>query len=375
VISILIAPDSFKHSLSSYGVCRAIQKGLLRFDPSIRTILQPMADGGEGSLEVIKNSTHSRVITLQVSDPLFRPIDAYYLLEGKNAYIEMAQASGLELLSVEERNCLLTTTYGFGELILDGIRRGATRIYLFVGGSATNDAGIGMATALGYKFLDGFLKPLKPIGESLNKIKHISSSELKFDRQKIEFTMACDVQNPLYGPDGAAFTYASQKGADARALQLLDDGLQSIAEIFLTELNKDTAFLPGGGAAGGMGAGAVALLNAQLSPGFRTIMEIIKLEQKMDDIDLIITGEGSLDQQTLKGKLVHGICELAKIRNIPVIAICGKNQLSKDQFTKLGLQKVVAIKSDDISIEKAINEAGIRLESLAYDTIKTYLSK
>ncbi|MEQ1588006.1 MAG: glycerate kinase, partial [Cyclobacteriaceae bacterium] len=238
-MTILIAPDKFKGSLSAKGVCEAVRTGLLKLDPSLSIITVPLADGGEGTSELLTINSRGSVINCSVSDPLFRKVNASYGIsgDGTTAFIEMASASGLHLLTKEERNPLNTTTYGTGELIKDAIERGVNKIILAIGGSATNDAGIGMAAALGMKFIDKNGNELQPIGSNLIHIHSIVDAHFLPKKNKIQFVVLCDVDNELYGPSGAAFVYGPQKGADAQTVQLLDQGLKHFASVVEKELD------------------------------------------------------------------------------------------------------------------------------------------
>lgn len=365
-MKILIAPDKFKGSLTAAAVCQAIMNGIHRFDPAIECILHPLADGGEGSLEMLRMVTASKTITRVVLDPLFRPVEASYLRDDQVAYIELAAASGLELLKPEERNCLYTTTYGTGELILDAIQNGATRLFLFVGGSATNEAGLGMAAALGYRFLDQNGVLLSPIGNNLGLVDRIDPTALKCDPGDLEITVACDVRNTLFGKEGAAYVYAPQKGADGNAVALLDHGLMNISRVIQKDLGMDVSRIEGGGAAGGIGAGGVAFLGASIRPGIDTIMQITGFEDKLQGVDLVITGEGKVDEQTVRGKVVKGVAEQCRQKNVPVGVICGRMELEEEKLKQLGVKIWGQVLTGGITPEQAVNEAGDRVADLAF---------
>jgi len=322
-MKILIAPDKFKGSLSANGVCEALKKGIEKTSSSTEIFVKPLADGGDGSLDVLQHYLDLKTITIRVNDPLMRPIEASYSMAENKAYIEMASASGLVLLQEEERDCMYTTSYGTGELIVDAIQKEATKIYLFIGGSATNDGGIGIASALGYRFLNAFGKELLPIGKNLALIKEIDQTQLRYDLSTISLQVICDVNNPFYGENGAAYVYAAQKGANAEDIVLLDRGLENLADCLVHQNYPAIAQVPGAGAAGGVGGGAIAFFGAKLVPGIQTFMELTKLEATLKDCDLIITGEGKIDRQTEQGKVVSGVCEIAQKYQKPVIAICG----------------------------------------------------
>jgi len=366
-MTILIAPDKFKGSLSAVGVCEAIQTGIHRFNPNIKTRIHPLADGGEGSLEILKQYTDSQTITTTVADPLMRSIEAQYLIAQQTAYIEMSAASGLILLAESERNCMNTTTFGTGEMILDAIRRGIRDIVLFIGGSATNDLGTGMASALGYRFLDTDKNSINPIGKNLTEIKIIDDKNSLLNLVDVSVRVLCDVTNPLYGTQGAAYTYARQKGANDTEIEHLDKGLRNIAEVLKTHNYPDIADLEGAGAAGGMGGGAVAFLEAKMVSGINFFIELTDLETKVQQADLVITGEGKLDDQTLKGKVVSGVAAMANRHNVPVVAVCGANTLQGDE---LGLKSIYSVMDISQSVEEAMRHAKEKVVDLGFQIIK-----
>lgn len=367
-MNILIAADSFKDALGALDVCKAIEKGLLAAKPTLKTSCFPLADGGEGTTEILRFHSNGKMVWTKVHDPLGRIIDTSFALSAdqKTAFIEMASASGLPLLKTEERNPLLTSTFGTGELILAAIQAGAEHIILGIGGSATNDAGIGMAAALGFQFLDKDGETLAPIGKNLNHIHQISSEQLNIDLSKVQFDVLCDVDNPLYGPKGAAFIYAEQKGANNAMIQQLDEGLQNIAQVFQDTFGTDFRQIPGAGAAGGLGAGCMAFLNAQLKPGIQTILQITHFEQYIQSTDLLITGEGKIDHQSLHGKLISGLTNLAKAHQVPVIALCGALLANPKEIHKLGLKAAFSIQSSPKSLEEALKNTAQDLEWTAF---------
>lgn len=354
-MTILIAPDKFKGSLSAKEVCEAVYDGLIKLDPSLSIISVPLADGGEGTSELLTINSKGSVINCSVSDPLFRKINATYGVsgDGTTAFIEMANASGLHLLTKEERNPLNTTTYGTGELIADAIASGVNKIVLAIGGSATNDAGIGMAAALGIKFMDKNGDELQPIGSNLIHIHSIDDTHFLIKQKKLEIVVLCDVDNELYGPNGAAFVYGPQKGADSAAVQLMDHGLKHFASIVEKELNVDIHF-PGAGAAGGLGAGAKVFLNASFTRGIDFILKALKVEEQIKLVDLVITGEGKMDDQTLSGKVVMGVAKLAQNYHKPVLAIVGKNELSDEKIRLMDLKKVIQLVDRETSSSEAM---------------------
>ncbi len=374
-MKILLAPDKFKGSLSASKLCEAIASGIKRFDNSIEIIKHPMADGGDGSLDILEQHLNLETVTLTVNDPLFRPVQASYKKTKDIAYIEMASASGLVLLKKEEQNCMKTSTYGTGELIQDAITKGVRTIYLFLGGSATSDAGIGMATALGYTFLDKNNISLSPTGENLSKINRIRPPKKTDHINNIKCIALCDVDNPLYGEHGAAHVFAAQKGANSIEIEHLDHGLKHFSNLVKQQLQKDISKTSGAGAAGGLGGGSIIFLNAKLQSGIETILNITKFEEVLTNTDLIITGEGKIDQQTLNGKVVYGIAQFAKKKNIPIYAVCGDSELSISEIKSLGIQKLRSVLSASSNKKEAFSNTKNIVEQLAFEMMQDKIIK
>jgi glycerate kinase len=371
-MKVVIAPDKFKGSLSAREVCLAIERGIHRFDKNVVTCLNPLADGGDGSLEVLQQYLDLKEITITVLDPLQRPIEASYQMSEKTAYIEMSAAAGLVLLKDNELNCMETTTIGMGQMIVDAVEKGAKEIYLFIGGSATNDGGIGMAKALGYRFLDENQNEVAPIGKNLSLIKSIDSAKLLFDWEEIKVKVVCDVTNPFYGKNGAAFIYAAQKGASPSDIIVLDKGLQHLSAVLEKEGYPAVAEMPGAGAAGGVGGGAMAFMNAELVSGIATFLTLTGLEEKLESTDFIITGEGKIDEQTAQGKVIGGLAKLATQYQIPLYAICGASDI--DNALDFGIVEIYTVISQSNSLEEAMTLAAEKIEILAYDWIKNLKS-
>ena len=371
-MNILVAPDKFKGSLTANEVCEAIAAGVKKIDRDFSVKLVPLADGGEGTLSVLQAGMALQKITLEVADPLFRPVKASYLAGDNKAYIEMAAASGLELLAPEERNCLYTTTYGTGQLIKDALLKNASEIYLFIGGSATNDAGTGMANALGYVFVNEAGEPVSPIGKNLVEIKDFYPQNPVPGMHRAVFYVVCDVQNRLSGPNGAAHVYAAQKGADSEAISLLDDGLMQFGQLIHKKSGRDISNKKGSGAAGGLGAGAMAFLDASMKSGIKTVMDIVGLESLVKETDLIISGEGKFDRQTLEGKVVAGVGSLAVKYQKPFGVICGikDDGIANTDLIKLGISKLLTLKKDDMSVGYAIENAHALLVERSEELIK-----
>jgi glycerate kinase len=370
-MKILIAPDKFKDSLSAMEVCNAIESGIKRFDEAIETIKHPLADGGEGTLTILQNYFKLEIVTVTVKDPLFKDISVCYMVSKDTAYIEMANASGLQLLDKKEKNCFNTTTYGTGQLILDAVNKNLKKIILFIGGSATNDAGIGMATALGYQFLDENNLEINPIGKELLLIKTINSDNLAFDINKLNVTVVCDVKNPLFGANGAAYVYGPQKGASEREIEILDLGLQNFSNQVTKFLYKEVAYISGAGAAGGLGGGAIAFLNAKIQSGIDFVMEQTGFDTLINsNVDLIITGEGSVDKQTLEGKVIKGISERAHLLNIPFSIIAGVIKDKDLLIENLNPKNIHSIMELGVPVEDAIQNAASYLNTIAFKLIK-----
>lgn len=370
---VIIAPDKFKGSLTAGKVCRLVTQGIKQFDKSTTVTQLPLADGGEGTLDILIAQLGLQTVRLTVNDPLFRPAEAYYGIAEDTAYVEMALASGLALLTEGERNPLLTTSYGTGELVRDAIRRGVKRVYLFVGGSATNDAGIGMAQALGYRFLDAQSNYLPPTGQSLESVDTIDADQL-IDCSQVEMRIVTDVDNPLHGADGAAQVYAPQKGADADVVRQLDRGLVSIADRMAKLTGRDVQDMAGAGAAGGIGAGALSLLSAQLLPGVTTVIDLCQARDAFAKADLIISGEGKLDEQTLRGKVVKGVSNLCP-PEVPLGVICGTLALNEAELRQLGVWRAYAVKQNDMTLAEALAQTEERVEGLAHQMMQDFTSK
>ena len=358
-MKILIATDKFKDSLNAKEVCKGLQRGILRTFPSAEIETLPLADGGEGTLETLQSVWGGEFIECEVHDPLSRKIRANYLWikEKQTAIIEMARASGIELLKQNERNCLITSTYGTGELIKDAIEKEAKEIILTIGGSATNDAGIGMATALGYEFLNNNDEALEPIGKNLRIISKINSKNIHFNLSKTKFIVATDVSNPFYGSEGAAFVFSPQKGADNQAVIDLDLGLQNINQLIKKDFNIDLQNVAGSGAGGGIGGGAVAFLKAEIKSAAQWILEINQVENKLKDVDLLITGEGKIDSQTWQGKLISQLVLQAEMAHTPVILVCGTLHDVENIIAQKGVLFASSILNEPLSLAKALENA------------------
>lgn len=356
---VVVAPDSFKGSISARDLCAAARRGIHAVDPAIEVIELPLADGGEGTVENMVYSTKGKTRLVQVNDPLGRPIRAAYGILGDDAtvIIEMAQASGLPLLKPDERNPLITSSFGTGELIVHALNEGYRKFIIGLGGSATNDGGVGMLKALGAAFYDqdGVLLPKG--GASLEKLSYMDLSGLDKRLQESTFTIASDVNNPLCGANGASAVFGPQKGATPEMVQRLDMALSRFADVAEKQLGFDVRHLPGSGAAGGMGAALFAFLHAEFKSGIELVMDAIHFEQNIQAADLIITGEGKLDDQTMAGKAIAGVCKKAKPYQIPTIAICGGMELTSEQMDEIGLLAGFSIVPKPCSLDEAMEQA------------------
>lgn len=358
-MKILICPDSFKESLSAIEVCDCIERGLKKANSKFKIEKIPLADGGEGTVKALVLATEGRSLKCRVKDPLGRKIWAKYgiLSDGKTAIIEMAAASGLALVPLKKRNPLLTTTYGTGEIIANALNRGCRRIIIGIGGSATVDGGCGMAQALGAKLLDG---KGRKIGFGGGEIEKVEKIDLKFMDKRIpgtEFIIASDVRNPLLGPRGAARVYGPQKGATPKIVEKLERGLSHLAKVIRKELSISVENLPGVGAAGGLGAGLYAFLGAKMESGVELVMRIARLEKRIRKADLVITGEGRLDRQTLYGKTVMGVIKMAKKYKVPVVCIAGSIMPEAKDLYRLGVKGMFSITTTPMSLQQAMEKS------------------
>ena len=365
-MKILIAPDKFKGTLSAAGVAAAIGRAARKKYPEAEIIEQPLADGGEGSLELLQQLLPLKKHRLDVTGPLRKPVQAEYLMGEGKAYIEMAQAAGLQHVPGPRRDPGKTTTIGVGMLIDDAIARGAKDIYLFLGGSATNDCGAGMAAALGYRFFGKKVEDFVPTGNSLEWVERIDQSEVLPTLKDIRFTAVCDVDNPLLGPSGATLTYAGQKGATEADLPDLERNMRLFADQINASLGQDVRTVPGGGAAGGLGAGCVAFLGAGLRPGIEVLMEAVGFDDLVRGADMVITGEGKIDGQTIHGKVVSGVARAARAAGVPkVIAFCGRQEVSSSDVKAMGLSNVHALLDlSSMTLSDAMYRTEASLESL-----------
>ena len=356
-MKIVLAPDSFKESMTAKEACETIEKGLRKVIDKLECIHVPMADGGEGTTQSLVDATGGKFYTVEVTGPLGERKEAIFGILGdeKTAILEMAEASGLEILPREKRDATITTTYGTGELIKAALDKGVETILIGIGGSATNDGGAGMVQALGGKLLDRVGNEIGFGGGELAKLEKIDIANLDKRLKDVKIIVACDVQNPLTGPTGASHVFGRQKGANEEQREQLDKNLKHYAEIIRRDLGKDVETIPGAGAAGGLGAGLMAFLSAELRKGIDIVIEYSKLEDKIQGADYVITGEGSIDGQTRFGKTPYGVAKVAKKYDIPVIALAGNVGKDIDVLYDYGFTAIFSILPRVETLEKAIN--------------------
>ncbi len=358
-MKIVIAPDSFKESVTALQAAEAMENGVLRVFPNADIEKVPMADGGEGTVQSLVDATSGQLLTECVVSPLGNEVEAVYgiLGDGSTGVIEMAAASGLMLVPLEDRNPLLTTTYGTGQLIKSALDLGCRKLIIGIGGSATSDGGSGMAEALGARLLTRDGETIPRGGGGLNKLSKIDLSELDSRIVKTETVVACDVNNPLTGINGAAFVYGPQKGATPDMVKILDDNLTHFDAILQRDTGKRISKIPGAGAAGGLGAGLLAFLDARLESGVDIVIESTRLETRLNGATFVITGEGEINFQTVFGKTPIGVAKLAKTRGIPVIAIAGSISEGANEVHLAGIDALIDIVPRPMTLHTAVANA------------------
>lgn len=373
-MKIIIAPDSFKDSLSAAGVAQAIVEGLAQVWPDAQMIQCPMADGGEGTVDAVLAACHGELRRQTVHGPLGAPVQARWgwLADSHTAIIEMAEASGLQLLPPDQRDACRTTTFGTGELIRAALETGARRIILAIGGSATNDGGAGAMQALGVQMFDADDQPLPPGGLALAQLARISLDSLDPRVAEVRFEIAADVNNPLCGPHGASAIFGPQKGASPQQVQQLDAALGHFADHCARVLPTDVRDEPGSGAAGGLGFAAKAFLGAQFRAGVEVVADLVGLDAAVRGADLVITGEGRFDAQTLRGKTPFGVARIARQHGVPVIVIAGTLGEGYEQMYSHGVDAAFALPSGPISLEQACSEAPRLLRERAADIARVW---
>ena len=352
---IVVASDSFKGSLTSLEVAAGAEQGIHEVFPECEVVKVNVADGGEGTMDALRSTLGGQWVTVAAADPLGRPRDVSYVVlsDGKTAVIEMSAASGLPLLEPQERNPMLTSTFGTGEMIVDALSRGCRRFLVGIGGSATNDAGMGMLEALGFRFIDEDGKVLPGRGESMSEVVDIDMSHVSPEVKESEFIIACDVDSPFCGPRGAAYVFSPQKGADPQMVAELDAGMEHLAEVIVRTTGKDIRNIPGAGAAGGLGGGFLAFLNSRLERGIEMVLDAIAFDDIIRGSDLVITGEGRVDSQTLTGKTPYGIMKRAQKQNIRTVAIGGSVKLGDDDDVS-GFDSIWPVTPEGMPLEEAM---------------------
>ncbi|PMH43842.1 glycerate kinase [Vibrio sp. 10N.286.49.B3] len=376
-MKIVIAPDSYKESLTAMEVAIAIENGFKQVIPNAEYIKLPMADGGEGTVQSLVDATEGSIVSAVVTAPLGNQVEGFYgvMGNGKTAIIEMAAASGLHLVAPELRNPLKTSTYGTGELIKAVLDKGVEHIIIGIGGSATNDAGLGMAQALGIKMLDSNGQELGFGGGELSKLVSIDVSGIDPRLAATKLEIACDVDNPLCGPQGASAVFGPQKGATPEMVAELDANLAHYADLMKTLFDCDVKDMPGAGAAGGLGAALVGLLGATLRPGIDIVMDAVNLSDIVKDADLVITGEGRIDSQTIHGKTPVGVARTAKRFNLPVVGIAGCLSMDCDVVHLHGIDAVFSVVPRSVDLPTALAEAAQNVELTARNVAAIYKMK
>jgi len=344
----IVISDSFKGTLSSLEICEIAQGSVPSLFPDCELITLPVADGGEGTVDCFAQAIGAEKITVEATGPYGEPVSAAYARKGSTAIVEMACAAGLPMVG-ERKDPSATTTYGVGQVIRHAVESGCTEILLGLGGSATNDGGCGCAAALGVGFYDGEENAFVPVGTTLDKIVRVDKSAAEELLAGVNVTVMCDVDNPLYGPEGAAYVFAPQKGADEAMARHLDGQLRKLDEVLSRELGLELAHMPGAGAAGGMGAGCVAFLGAQLKSGIEAVLDTVDFDRLLDGTDLVITGEGRIDAQSVRGKVISGIAARTAPRKIPLIAIVGSIDESAHMAYDMGVTAMFGIDREAVA--------------------------
>ncbi|MDD4984429.1 MAG: glycerate kinase [Dehalococcoidales bacterium] len=377
VMKIVIAPQGFKGNLTALEVSRAISRGIKHVIPDVVTVIVPMADGGEGTMQALVDAIGGNTISVEVTDPIGERITARWamLSDGVTAVIEMAEASGLDLIPPEKRNPLLTTTYGTGELIRDALAKGCRKFIIGIGGSATNDGGAGMAQALGIKLINAKGAAIATGGAALIDLADIDTTAIDPRLADCDILLACDVTNPLCGPEGASFVYGPQKGATPEMVLQLDTALAHYADVIQRKLGADIRDIPGAGAAGGLGAGLIAFLKARVLPGIDIVIQATSLAEKMRGANLVFTGEGRIDNQTASGKTPVGVARKAKEFGLPVIAITGEIGNGYSEVYREGIDTVFSIAPGPISFSQSTEMAEQLITDVAERAMRLFICK
>ena len=372
-MKIVIAPDSFKESMTAYEAAQAMEKGVKKIFPQAVTEKIPIADGGEGTVQALLDFIGGKKITLEVTGPLGNPIPSYYaILQGDIAVIEVAAACGLDMVSGNERNPMKTTSYGVGELIVDALDKGVRQFIIGLGGSATNDGGIGMAQALGAKITDKDNQAVPLGGEGLVAVERISLEGLDERLAKCNIEVASDVLNPLLGQAGATYVYGPQKGADEQMVQQLDGAMENYAHLLARDTGVDQRFSQGAGAAGGLGIACLVFLQASIQPGIDIITKLGRVEEAIKHAQLVLTGEGKMDDQTSFGKAIAGIAQIGKRHGIPVIAIAGADKVTNEAVYDEGVTAVFTLPDGPMQLATAMQDGARLTEKVTTNIMRLY---
>ncbi|CFW12046.1 glycerate kinase [Vibrio cholerae] len=374
-MKVVIAPDSFKESLTAKQVCDAIQAGLARVWHDAKFVAIPVADGGEGTVQSLVDATQGRLVEVKVMGPQGKRVEAFYGMLGDNqtAVIEMAAASGLHHVPLVQRDPKLTTSFGTGELIRHALDQGVTKLIIGLGGSATNDGGVGMLAALGARFTNADGDPIQLTGGGLRELTHIDLQDFDPRLQNCDILVACDVNNPLCGDKGASAVFGPQKGATPADVQLLDGTLRQFGLLTEKVTGKMVLESAGAGAAGGMGAALLAYAQARLRPGIEIVLETVQLAHQVSDADLVITGEGRIDSQTVHGKTPMGVAKVAKRFDVPVLALCGCTGDNYQAVYQCGIDAVFAAVPRAMSLDDALKESDFNLADLAENVARLWV--
>ena len=372
-MKIVIAPDSFKGSLTAVEAADAIEIGFRAVYPDAEYVKVPMADGGEGTVQSLVDATSGTIINQSVIGPMGDMVSGFFgiLGDSRTAVVEMAAASGIHLVKPEERNIYLASSFGTGQLINAALDHGCDKLIIGLGGSATNDGGMGMMKALGGQFLDQSSAPLAPDVRALSQLARIDLQHLNPRLGKTEIFVACDVDNPLCGENGAARVFGPQKGATEEDIAVLDQALARYGDVLSNNTGRNIAVEPGAGAAGGMGAALIGLIDAVVKPGVDLVIGIVELAKSIVDADLVITGEGRVDSQTIHGKTPVGVAKIAKSHNLPVICIAGSVEDDADIIHQLGIDEIYSVIEGDYDLTKVLIEAGHKLTQAAQKIAKS----
>ncbi|EOX1814450.1 glycerate kinase [Vibrio cholerae] len=374
-MKVVIAPDSFKESLTAKQVCDSIQAGLARVWHDAKFVAIPVADGGEGTVQSLVDATQGRLVEVKVMGPQGKRVEAFYGMLGdkQTAVIEMAAASGLHHVPLAQRDPKLTTSFGTGELIRHALDQGVTKLIIGLGGSATNDGGVGMLAALGARFTNADSEPIQLTGGGLRELTHIDLQDFDPRLQHCDILVACDVNNPLCGDKGASAVFGPQKGATPEDIQLLDGALRQFGLLTAKVTGKMVLESAGAGAAGGMGAALLAYTEARLRPGIEIVLETVQLAHQVSDADLVITGEGRIDSQTVHGKTPMGVAKVAKRFDVPVLALCGCTDHNYQAVYQCGIDAVFAAVPRTMSLEDALKESDFNLADLAENVARLWV--